>query len=273
MDGCHRQLMGYRFRVSLSILAAVFWPPVWWQKCWHVILIAGPWFPPEMREFFEGILAHVGVTDIENWHYYTVAAALAIFVLALRIAFLTTPKVRFSSLTSLSNDDRFHIKLDVKNESSVRLELLCRMRLKQRNGKYLSIDGRDRFVLLTDQKRILAKRGENFTRSRFFLAPGEDKGIEVVSISRDLSAIYVFEEISGELTIPNNSYEVEVSVSGDGPPASALLSLKNYRDVGHIQISVRKPYSLYPKKLTLAKDRTEPIELLSRGSIAARRQR
>ncbi len=244
--------MPYWLRILAATLAAAFWPPAWWQRIAHLALAAATWFAPELRDLVDQMLGHLGIWGLEDWHYYVGAAVIAIILLAFRIALLTTSKVSFVDLRSIEFDGWHYLKADIENNTSHHLMIMAVLMLKTTDGNVVSLDGRDKFVLLTEQRLVERRKKpkKDYDRKRFNLGDCETKGLEIIAISIDLKKAKIFDEL-GEVDLPLASYHFEIVVSGGGTPTRAHLNLADLRKIGHIELSGQFSKRDGPRRLYL----------------------
>ena len=136
-------------------------------------------------------------------------------------------QVCFTNLRFTSDDVAHYCKATICNKTKRHLLLLASLRIKQSDGTYLSVNGRDRFVLLT-QQRLVERRMfplKQVERKRFNLGEYESKDIEFLIIGHSARSLSVYDEL-GEVPIPKGSYRFEIIVSGAKAPATACILVR-----------------------------------------------
>jgi hypothetical protein len=217
----------YWLAVTVSVFRALFWPDGWWNKAWHGVIILGAAFAPELRESLEMTLAGWGVTGLENWHYYVVAAALAILTLGIELARLTTARVTLGGLRYTIDNYHYYVKIGATNRSARDCLIYVQLRLfDQATGVALTHENRDAFVLLTQQRA--AERGvakyDPSMRRRFHLGAREQKDLELLRVETSLQHATLIEEL-GDISTPLKNYLLELIVYGGAAPWRGTITM------------------------------------------------
>ena len=175
---------------------------------------------PEIRELLEMTLADFGITGLENWHYYISAAILAILTVTYEISRLITARIIPIKLRYISDENKYYLKLQIWNRSKINCMVMVQLRLMDENNEPFSINSRDSFILLTQQRAAERKQLEEYNadlRRRFHLNANEKKDIELLWIGNKLTDAICCEEL-GEINIPIKNYIMEIEINGGASP-------------------------------------------------------
>lgn len=125
--------------------------------------------------------------------------------------------------------DGYHVKLTVTNRSAIHCTAYVQVKLFADGVAVADGDGRDAFVILTQQRvaeKKLMKEYKPETRKRFNLGPKESKEMDLITVNRHLSEATIVEEVS-PINLPIDNYTIEITIMGAAHPWSGNIQMES----------------------------------------------
>jgi hypothetical protein len=203
--------MRYSINLAYGVARAILWSGGWYWRAPLLPALAAPF-----REEAQAMLDLIGQPLPETQLLYLIAASALAAILAIRIAYLETPKAipTSASIQKIRND--FYIRVDIKNLSLSDLDgMMCQMISIKPIIDIHAADHIDSRLVLTTQNRLRywILQGNGALPQKRWHLDAAAKQIEVAQINTVDNRITIYHE-SGQEIMARVSTVFELMLSG-----------------------------------------------------------
>lgn len=199
----------YSFRLVTGFLRAFFLSGGW---LWRAPLLVG--LVPPFKESAQPMLEFFGIGLWPSWAFYVIAAAAAVFILASRITYLETPRLRFGDLSCVSENSQLSIRLPVRNISWKEVKVVAYLEIRDENGKPLpGCD--DSFVILPSKRLDLRRAKGSPGEPGPFILRSKAKSLVIAEFKPGNEHLIIPHE-SDDMPVPLGDFRMIISVDGAG---------------------------------------------------------
>lgn len=160
-----------------------------------------------MLEFF-------GVGLWPSWAFYVIAATVAVFILASRITYLETLRLRFGDLSCVAENSQISIRLPVQNISWKEIKVVAYLEIQGTNGKPLT-GCNDPFVILPSKRLDLRRAKGSPGEPGPFILRSKPKSLVIAEFKPGNEHLIIPHE-SDDMAVPLGNFRMIVSVDGAG---------------------------------------------------------
>lgn len=210
--------MEYAGRLAWRVFAVFVYSGGWWGKLARALVIvamvpAHIGFKQEARGFVSWITG-IPAEQVPAWWFYMLGLCLAVVILAMRLAYVETTRVKFGALTAGIADGVTYLRLPARDISWREPKVVAYMQILDLSQQPIA-DAQNKVVLLTKERDERARAEGGLTKVGPFNLRREPKELEVARIDRRVEKIMVPHQ-NGVKELPFGDYYFRISIDGAG---------------------------------------------------------